>query len=92
MNLPPRALKDYYKVIKDPLSLKKLQKLVKGIQGRHEATGVTEFKTWAIFEEKTRLLWDNAYYYNEEGSDIFSIAQDLEVGQILDFVVIPKQY
>ncbi|KAH6609176.1 polybromo-1 [Trichoderma cornu-damae] len=78
INLPPRALKDYYKVITDPLSIKKLQKIVKGVHGRHDATGVSDFKTWSAFEEKTKLLWTNAYFYNEEGSDIYVLAQELE--------------
>ncbi|KAL7908579.1 Bromodomain-containing protein [Trichoderma velutinum] len=78
INLPPRALKDYYKVITDPLSIKKLQKIVKGVQGRHDATGVSEFKSWSAFEERTKLLWTNAYFYNEEGSDIYVLAQELE--------------
>ncbi|KAL6829622.1 Bromodomain-containing protein [Trichoderma afarasin] len=78
INLPPRALRDYYKVITDPLSIKKLQKMVKGVQGRNDATGVSEFKSWSAFEEKTKLLWTNAYFYNEEGSDIYVLAQELE--------------
>lgn len=78
INLPPRALRDYYKVITDPLSLKKLQKIVKGVHGRHDATGVSDFKTWSAFEEKSKLLWTNAYFYNEEGSDIYVLAQELE--------------
>lgn len=79
VNLPPRALKDYYKMIQEPLSLKKLQKCVKGIQGRNDPTGVSEFKSWSQFDEKTKLLWENAYFYNEEGSDIYTLAQELEV-------------
>ena len=79
VNLPPRALKDYYKMIEDPLSLKKLQKQVKGIHGRHDATGVSEYKSWALFEEKAKLLWENAYYFNEEDSEIYALAQELEV-------------
>ncbi|KAM0477871.1 hypothetical protein ACHAPX_005637 [Trichoderma viride] len=78
INLPPRALRDYYKVITDPLSLKKLQKSVKGVHGRNDATGVSDFKTWSAFEEKSKLLWTNAYFYNEEGSDIYVLAQELE--------------
>ncbi|KJZ76992.1 hypothetical protein HIM_03313 [Hirsutella minnesotensis 3608] len=77
-NLPPRALKDYYRVVTDPLSLKKLQKMVKGVHGRHDATGQSDFKNWAAFEEKSKLLWTNAYFYNEEGSEIYDLAQELE--------------
>ncbi|PNY28280.1 Chromatin structure-remodeling complex subunit rsc1 [Tolypocladium capitatum] len=77
-NLPPRALKDYYRVITDPLSLKKLQKSIKGVHGRGEATGVSDYKSWSAFEEKSKLLWTNAYFYNEEGSEIYDLAQELE--------------
>ncbi len=78
-NLPPRTLKDYYQVIKEPLSLKKLQKLVKGIHGRGERPGVTEYKNWTAFAEKASLLWQNAFYYNEDGSDIWLMAKELKV-------------
>lgn len=58
-------------MIQEPISVRKLQRMVKGIHGRSsEATGISEFKTWAQFEDKAKLLWANAYYYNEEGSDI----------------------
>ncbi|CAK7268709.1 hypothetical protein SEPCBS119000_003199 [Sporothrix epigloea] len=77
-NLPSRTLKDYFQVIKDPLSIKKLQKLVKGIRSRTDRSGVTEFKSWAAFEDKASLLWENAYYYNEDGSVIVDMAKELE--------------
>lgn len=73
-------MKDYYRVITDPLSLKKLQKSVKGVHGRGDPTGVSDYKSWSAFEEKSKLLWTNAYFYNEEGSEIYDLAQELEVG------------
>ncbi|KAF4980154.1 hypothetical protein FZEAL_3773 [Fusarium zealandicum] len=78
INLPPRSLKDYFKVITDPVSIKKLQKMVKGIRGRGETTGTSDFKSWNAFEEKSKLLWTNAFFYNEEGSEIYALAQELE--------------
>lgn len=81
INLPPRSLKDYFQVIKEPLSLRAMQKLVKGIHGRGGSTGVSDFKSWAAFEEKASLLWTNAYYYNEDGSEIALLAKELEVCQ-----------
>ena len=84
MNLPPRALKDYYQLIEEPISLKKLQKLVKGVHGRGDATGVSDFKSWTAFEEKASLLWENAFYYNEEGSEISEMARELKVS--IEFV------
>ncbi|WQF87301.1 Putative bromodomain-containing protein [Colletotrichum destructivum] len=78
VNLPPRVLKDYYRIVKEPISLKKLQKSVKGVKGRNEATGTSEFKTWAAFEETASLLWKNAFFYNEEGSEIYELGQELE--------------
>jgi len=79
INLPPRSLRDYYRIITEPLSIRKLQKMVKGIHGRNDAAGVSDFKGWGAFEEKSSLLWKNAYYYNEEGSDIHELAKELEV-------------
>lgn len=80
INLPARTYKDYFAVITYPLSLKGLQKLVKGIHGRQPATGVSDFKSWAAFEEKASLLWTNAHFYNEEGSVIYAMATELKVG------------
>ncbi|RDA86891.1 hypothetical protein CP532_1433 [Ophiocordyceps camponoti-leonardi (nom. inval.)] len=76
--LPPRTLKDYYRVITSPASLKKIQRMVRGTHSRYDTAGVSEFKTWAALEEKCKLLWNNAYFYNEEGSEIFELAQELE--------------
>ncbi|KAF4995872.1 hypothetical protein FGRMN_4829 [Fusarium graminum] len=78
INLPPRSLKEYFKVITEPISIRKLQKMVKGVHGRGETTGSSDFKSWAAFEEKAKLLWANAYFFNEEGSEIYSVAQELE--------------
>lgn len=74
-------------MITEPLSLKKLQKAVRGQHGRNDPTGVSEFKSWAQFDEKAQLLWKNAYYYNEEGSEIYAIAQALEVRIPIDFIL-----
>lgn len=79
MFLPPRTLKDYYEVIAEPLSLKAFQKQVRGQHGREKATYVSDFKNWAAFEDQASLIWKNAYHYNEDGSEIFVMAQELEV-------------
>lgn len=79
MNLPDKSLKDYYQLIEDPMSLKKLWRAIKGMQGRGGATGISHFKSWAAMEEKASLLWDNACYYNEEGSEIYELANELKV-------------
>lgn len=79
INLPARSYKEYFAVITQPLSLKGLQKQVKGIHGRQPATGVSDFKGWAAFEERASLLWDNAHYFNEEGSLIYDLATELKV-------------
>ncbi|KAI5917306.1 Bromodomain-containing protein [Camillea tinctor] len=76
--LPPRSLKDYYEIIAEPLSLKALQKQVRGQHGRSEATYVSDFKAWAAFEDQASLIWKNAYHYNEDGSEISLMAQELE--------------
>ncbi|KAI0895904.1 Bromodomain-containing protein [Annulohypoxylon nitens] len=76
--LPPRSLKDYYDIIAEPLSLKALQKQVRGQHGRGGATYVSDFKAWAAFEDQASLIWKNAYHYNEDGSAISLLAQELE--------------
>ncbi|KAL1882150.1 hypothetical protein Daus18300_000635 [Diaporthe australafricana] len=78
INLPPKSLKDYYQLIDEPMSLKKLWRAIKGMVGRAGATGISEFKNWAALEEKASLLWSNAFYYNEEGSEIFELAKELK--------------
>jgi hypothetical protein len=78
VELPPRSLKDYYRRVKSPISLLSLQKRVKGT-GRKSDTTNSEFKSWAAFEEEASHLWKNAYFYNEDGSEIFIRAQSLEV-------------
>lgn len=86
LNLPSRSLQEYYQTIKHPLSIKKLQKLVKGIHGRKDNTGVSDFKSWAAFEERASLLWENAYFFNTDESDIFALAKELEVRGIRQYL------
>lgn len=78
-NLPSRSLKDYYQLIKDPMSLSAIQKKVRGVVGREAPTGHTLFKTWDAFESSFSLIWKNARIYNEDGSDIYNLSLELEV-------------
>ncbi|KAL9599686.1 MAG: hypothetical protein Q9219_003674 [cf. Caloplaca sp. 3 TL-2023] len=78
VNLPSRELRDYYRVIKHPVSLKSIQKAVQGVKGREKPTGVSNFKSWATFEEEASCVWKNAYHYNEDGSEISEAAALLE--------------
>ncbi|KAL8810227.1 MAG: hypothetical protein Q9200_002751 [Gallowayella weberi] len=78
ITLPSRELRDYYRVIKRPVSLKSVQKAVHGVRGREKPTGVSSFKSWATFEEEASCIWKNAYHYNEDGSDISEAARSLE--------------
>lgn len=78
-NLPSRSLKDYYQLIKDPMSLAAIQKKVRGVIGRDAPTGHTLFKSWDAFEDAFSLIWKNARIYNEDGSDIYNLSLELEV-------------
>ncbi|KAJ4345902.1 uncharacterized protein N0V89_012038 [Didymosphaeria variabile] len=78
VNLPSRALKDYYQLIKDPVSLSGVQKKVRGVIGRNAPTGHTELKSWDAFEQMTSLIWKNARDYNEDGSDLYNLSLELE--------------
>jgi hypothetical protein len=88
-NLPSRKLEDYYKFIKYPVSLKKVRKRVDGEHGRNEHTGITDFKTWDAFEEEVSFVWRNAKDYNEDGSEMYDLAGQLEVGLTLTLVCRP---
>lgn len=79
VSLPPRTLKDYYQIITHPVSLKGLQKRVRGNHGRNGLTGVSDFKSWNAFEEEVKYIWRNAWHYNEDGSEISLLAKELEV-------------
>ena len=79
VHLPSREIKDYYQVIKHPVSLKAMLKLVRGIKGREKPTGKTLLQTWQDFEEEASLIWSNARLYNEDGSEISELAGQLEV-------------
>lgn len=79
IKLPTRdELEDYYKVIPNPIDLTMLRKRVKGVRGKQAATGISEFKSWAAFEEASSYLWRNAFVYNEDGSDISVLAKELQ--------------
>jgi len=77
--LPSRKLEDYYKVIRHPVSLRSVAKRCRGQHGRHEFTGVTDFKTWDAFEEEISFIWRNAQGYNEDGSEMFLLADAFKV-------------
>lgn len=78
LQLPSRALKDYYAAIKNPESLHGLKKKATGKQGHLEPTGVSLMKSWTEFEDRVGLIWRNARQYNEDGSDISVLAGQLE--------------
>jgi Bromodomain len=77
-HLPSRKLVDYYQVIKHPVSLLAIQKRIRGIHGRNQATWITDFQSWKAFEEEASFIWKNAREYNEDSSEIFELAGELE--------------
>ena len=82
LNLPSRELRDYYQTIKHPQCLKGIQKQVRGIKGRDKPTGTSLFKSWQAFEDEVNNIWNNARLYNEDGSPIFELANEMEVCKI----------
>ncbi|KAL8785467.1 MAG: hypothetical protein Q9195_008610 [Heterodermia aff. obscurata] len=78
LNLPSRELRDYYRVIKHPVCLRSVQKLVRGVKGREKPTGHTLLKSWQAFEDESNHIWNNAREYNEDGSVISDLATQLE--------------
>ncbi|KAI9750350.1 MAG: hypothetical protein M4579_006506 [Chaenotheca gracillima] len=78
LNLPPRKLYDYYRLITKPMALNPLKKKVVGQIGRGEPTHQSQYVNWEEFEEEAVLIWNNAKEYNEDESEIFSLALQLE--------------
>lgn len=79
VNLPSRKLEDYYKFIRHPVCIKGVQKRTVGVQGRNPPTGITDFKTWDAFEQEVSFIWTNARQYNEDGSEMYELANEFEV-------------
>ncbi|KAJ5728561.1 uncharacterized protein N7483_003069 [Penicillium malachiteum] len=76
---PDRALyRDYYEIIQYPVSLRSIQKKVRGTDGRKKGTGMTAFPTWQSFADEVSYLWRNAREYNEDGSEIAALAGVME--------------
>ncbi|KAJ9625843.1 hypothetical protein H2203_004607 [Taxawa tesnikishii (nom. ined.)] len=78
VNMPPRELTDYYRLIKRPISLNYVKKRTRGQHGRGAATMMTDYKNWDAFEEDVSYIWRNAREYNEDGSDMFNLAGEFE--------------
>ncbi|KAF2025212.1 Bromodomain-containing protein [Setomelanomma holmii] len=78
VNLPSRSLKDYYQLIKEPMSLTAVKKKVMGVVGREQPTGHTLYKSWDALADHMSLIWLNARDYNEDGSDIYNVSMELE--------------
>jgi Bromodomain len=59
--------------------LRSIQKKVRGQKGREKASGHSLFTSWHDLEDDMTLIWNNARQYNEEGSEIYAAAGELEV-------------
>ncbi|KAJ5753842.1 uncharacterized protein N7511_007995 [Penicillium nucicola] len=76
---PDRNLyKDYYEIIQHPVSLRSIQKKVRGTDSRKNSSRATAYPTWNSFEEEVGWIWRNAREYNEDDSDISVLAGILE--------------
>lgn len=83
LSKPDRNLyKEYYEIIKHPISLRAILKLVRGTDGRKNSTKKTPFRSWQSFEEEVSYIWQNAREFNEDGSEIFVLAGTLKVKEI----------
>ncbi|CAI7593409.1 unnamed protein product [Penicillium crustosum] len=76
---PDRNLyRDYYEIIQHPVSLRSIQKRVRGTDSRKNSSKTTAYPTWQSFEEEVSYVWRNAREYNEDNSDISVLAGVLE--------------
>ena len=67
--VPKKDYPDYYKLIKKPTSISDVRALVEN----------EIVQDWDALAKEVRLIWDNAKEYNQEGSDIYLMAEKLEV-------------
>ncbi|EKV04973.1 hypothetical protein PDIG_82030 [Penicillium digitatum PHI26] len=82
---PDRNLyRDYYEIIQHPVSLRSIQKRVRGTDSRKNLSKTTAYPTWQSFEEEVSYVWRNAREYNEDDSDISILAGVLEVSLYRD--------
>ncbi|CAG7958789.1 unnamed protein product [Penicillium salamii] len=76
---PDRTLyRDYYELIQHPVSLRSIQKKVRGTDSRKNTSKTTAYPTWQSFEEEVGYIWRNAREYNEDDSEISALAGILE--------------
>ena len=73
-------------MIKRPLSLKGVQKRIRGVHGRAPPTGISDYKNWEAFEQAVSLIWRNAQEYNEDGSEMYTLAADFEARNRQSFI------
>ncbi|KAK6368200.1 hypothetical protein LTS17_009941 [Exophiala oligosperma] len=59
---------DYYKVIKNPTSISDVRSMVED----------NVVQDWDSLGKEVRLIWENAKEYNQEGSEIYEMAEKLE--------------
>ncbi|OXV08817.1 hypothetical protein Egran_03421 [Elaphomyces granulatus] len=79
INKPDRSLyKEYYGVIQHPVSLRSIQKQVRGSDGKNALSKFISFPTWQSFENEVEFIWRNAREFNEDGSEVFMLAGVLE--------------
>lgn len=85
---PDRTLyRDYYELIQHPVSLRSIQKKVRGTDSRKNTSKTTAYPTWQSFEEEVSYIWRNAREYNEDDSEISALAGILEVSLYIVFVL-----
>ncbi|KAI5287788.1 hypothetical protein KEM54_005733, partial [Ascosphaera aggregata] len=70
--------KEYYDIIKHPVSLRAILKLVRGTDNRKNSQKRSPFRTWDAFEEEVSYIWRNASEFNEPGSAIVGEAEQLK--------------
>jgi hypothetical protein len=65
---PKRDYPDYYQIIARPTSIADVRTMVKQ----------QKIANWDAFADEIRLIWRNAKEYNEPGSDIYDMTEELE--------------
>ncbi|KIW20348.1 hypothetical protein PV08_00923 [Exophiala spinifera] len=75
---------DYYKVIKKPTSISDVRTMVQD----------SAVQDWDSLGKEVRMIWENAKEYNQEGSEIYEMAEKLEgwsQDRLYTLGAVPKQ-
>lgn len=70
------------------MSLNSVMRKIQGFMNRKDGfSGISDFKNWQQLEECVSLIWSNAREFNEDGSEMYNLANEFEVSHAVPFLL-----